>query len=48
MSKIPEIFNGDEPHEPKGCIMQAWSYGELIRAYFEDPKGKERALLKPL
>ena len=40
MSKIPEIFDGDEPHEPKGCIMQAWSYGELIRAYFEDLKGE--------
>lgn len=33
---IPEIFDGDEPHEPKGCIMQAWSYGEIIRAYAED------------
>lgn len=33
---IPEIFDGDEPHEPRGCIMQAWSYGEIIRAYFED------------
>ena len=33
---IPEIFDGDEPHEPRGCIMQAWSYGEIIRAYYED------------
>ncbi len=36
MDMIPEIFDGDEPHEPKGCVMQAWSYGELLRAYSED------------
>ncbi len=40
MDMIPEIFDGDEPHEPKGCIMQAWSYGELLRAYTEDLKYK--------
>lgn len=39
MSKLPEIFDGDEPHKPKGCIVQAWSYAELIRAYYEDLKG---------
>ncbi|MDG6928046.1 MAG: glycogen debranching enzyme N-terminal domain-containing protein [Nitrososphaerota archaeon] len=33
---IPELFDGDEPHKPRGCIMQAWSYGEIIRAYYED------------
>ena len=33
---VPEIFDGDPPHRPKGCIVQAWSYAELIRAYFED------------
>jgi glycogen debranching enzyme len=33
---IPEIFDGDAPHTPRGCIIQAWSYAELIRAYFED------------
>ncbi|MGC8557435.1 MAG: amylo-alpha-1,6-glucosidase [Nitrososphaeria archaeon] len=36
LKMIPEIFDGDEPHEPRGCIMQAWSYGEAIRAYAED------------
>ncbi|MGC8497113.1 MAG: amylo-alpha-1,6-glucosidase [Thermoplasmata archaeon] len=38
LPKIPEIFDGDEPHKPRGCIMQAWSYGELIRAFYEDLK----------
>ncbi len=28
---ISEIFDGDTPHAPKGCIAQAWSVGELLR-----------------
>jgi 4-alpha-glucanotransferase len=28
---ISEIFDGDEPHEPKGAIAQAWSVAEVIR-----------------
>ncbi|MFB9841655.1 amylo-alpha-1,6-glucosidase [Mucilaginibacter ginsenosidivorans] len=28
---ISEIFDGDAPHAPKGCIAQAWSVGELLR-----------------
>jgi glycogen debranching enzyme len=31
-----EIFDGDSPHVPRGCISQAWSIAELLRAYFED------------
>jgi len=38
MELVPEIFDGTSPENPKGCIMQAWSYGELIRAYYEDIK----------
>jgi glycogen debranching enzyme len=33
LGSISEIFDGDAPHEPKGCIAQAWSVAELIRAY---------------
>jgi len=33
LGQIAEIFDGDPPHEPKGCFAQAWSVGELIRAY---------------
>ena len=28
---VSEIFDGDHPHHPKGCIAQAWSVAELIR-----------------
>ena len=33
LGSISEIFDGDSPHKPKGCIAQAWSVAELIRAY---------------
>jgi glycogen debranching enzyme len=33
ISSISEIFDGDAPHTPRGCIAQAWSVAELIRAY---------------
>jgi len=33
IGNISEIFDGDPPHKPRGCIAQAWSVGELIRAY---------------
>jgi len=30
---VSEIFDGDDPHIPRGCTAQAWSVAELIRAY---------------
>jgi predicted glycogen debranching enzyme len=32
LGSIAEIFDGDPPHEPRGCFAQAWSVAELIRA----------------
>ena len=29
---LSEIFDGDAPHAPRGCIAQAWSVGEVLRA----------------
>lgn len=29
---LPELFDGDHPHRPGGCISQAWSVAELLRA----------------
>jgi len=29
---LPEIFDGDLPHRPAGCISQAWSVAEVLRA----------------
>jgi glycogen debranching enzyme len=36
LGTISEIFDGDEPHTPRGCISQAWSVAEPMRAYVED------------
>lgn len=30
---IAEIFDGDAPHTSRGCYSQAWSVGEILRAY---------------
>jgi predicted glycogen debranching enzyme len=32
LGQIPEIFDGDAPHEPRGCIAQAWSVAEVLRS----------------
>jgi predicted glycogen debranching enzyme len=42
---ISEIFDGDAPHRPCGCIAQAWSVGEVLRAYVEDVMGVRPAVL---
>lgn len=36
LGTISEIFDGDAPHIPRGCVSQAWSVAELLRSYFED------------
>ncbi|MEM3641695.1 MAG: amylo-alpha-1,6-glucosidase, partial [Candidatus Bathyarchaeia archaeon] len=36
LGTISEIFDGDPPHNPRGCIAQAWSVAEPLRAYVED------------
>ena len=28
---IAEIFSGNQPHKPDGCISQAWSVAEVLR-----------------
>jgi predicted glycogen debranching enzyme len=36
LGTISEIFDGDPPHLPRGCISQAWSVAETLRSYVED------------
>ena len=33
LGTLPEIFDADRPHTPRGCISQAWSVAELLRAW---------------
>jgi glycogen debranching enzyme len=36
LGHVSEIFDGDAPHTPRGCVAQAWSVAELLRAAAED------------
>ncbi len=36
LGHISEIADADAPHTPRGCIAQAWSAAELLRAAVED------------
>lgn len=40
LGQLPEIADGDAPHQSRGCIAQAWSVAELLRAAVEDVYGK--------
>lgn len=31
LGQVSEIFDGDAPHTPRGCIAQAWSVSEVLR-----------------
>ena len=33
VGQLPEIYDGGQPGESKGCFAQAWSVGELLRVY---------------
>ncbi len=33
VGSISEIFDGDPPFQPRGCIAQAWSVAELLRVW---------------
>jgi predicted glycogen debranching enzyme len=52
LGQISEIFDGDAPHRPVGCIAQAWSVAEVLRAVVEDVCGirpqRPVALLEPV
>ncbi|MBI4588382.1 MAG: glycogen debranching enzyme family protein [Candidatus Rokubacteria bacterium] len=35
VGSIAEIFDGDPPFAPRGCVAQAWSVAETLRAWLE-------------
>ena len=41
---ISEIFDGDAPHAPGGCFAQAWSVGEVLRAWLHLEQQKRQAV----
>ncbi|MGB6460152.1 MAG: amylo-alpha-1,6-glucosidase [Candidatus Acidiferrum sp.] len=38
LGTLAEIFDGDPPHNPRGCIAQAWTVAEVLRAWSEIAK----------
>ena len=36
IGSVSEIFDADAPQDARGCIAQAWSVGEILRAYTEN------------
>ncbi len=48
LGQVSEIFDGDPPHTPRGCVAQAWSVAEILLAAVENvhvTKSAERSLL---
>ena len=35
LGQLPEVFDGDAPQRPGGCIAQAWSVAEVLRVQAE-------------
>jgi len=33
LGTLSEVFDGDPPFTPRGCIAQAWTVAELLRAW---------------
>jgi glycogen debranching enzyme len=33
VGSVSEIFDGDAPHDPRGCFAQAWSVAETLRSW---------------
>jgi predicted glycogen debranching enzyme len=40
LGTLSEIFDGDAPFTPRGCIAQAWTVAEVLRAWTEISNGK--------
>jgi predicted glycogen debranching enzyme len=43
LGQVSEIFDGDPPHTPRGCVAQAWSVAELLRVSVENVHATESA-----
>jgi glycogen debranching enzyme len=42
LGQVPEVFDGDPPHRPGGCLAQAWSVAEFLRADFDETVPRTR------
>ncbi|HEX3376861.1 MAG TPA: amylo-alpha-1,6-glucosidase, partial [Candidatus Acidoferrales bacterium] len=44
LGTLSEIFDGDPPHAPNGCIAQAWTVGETLRAWRNIAVAREKEI----
>ena len=44
LGQVSEIFDGDPPHRPRGCLAQAWSVASVLEAWWrlEHAKSQEK------
>ena len=42
VGSLAEIYDGDAPFAPRGCIAQAWSVSEVLRAWTELSRAQKR------
>jgi len=47
IGQISEILDGDAPHTPRGCVAQAWSVAEILRATAEDVLQVKKSVSSP-
>jgi len=47
MGSVSEVFDAEEPFTPRGCIAQAWSVAELLRASLKISEHANRAAAEP-
>ncbi len=50
LGTLSEVFDAEPPHLPRGCVSQAWSVAEPLRAYLEDClqiRPRYEAILQP-
>ena len=40
LGTIGEIYDAEEPHQPRGCVAQAWSVAELLRCWLKTSHGE--------
>jgi glycogen debranching enzyme len=40
LGSLSEIFDGDAPIAPRGCIAQAWTVAEVLRVWHETSMGR--------
>ena len=48
LGQVSEIFDAEAPHAPRGCVAQAWSVAEPLRALIEDLGFSEKSTRHPI